>query len=516
MEPQGGSPTGQADGSPQAAFDGSGCRECCSCSDRGSESFESAWRRRLQKLVEVVAKATSLRPWESRSRNLSVERVELDIRAVHFIGGPKVCRWHSSVRADLDRSVDPVGFSDAEKQRNTFFYSMLASLLRQRALLVVRQVTGCNVLEAYWTLILQNEPVSKNRSMGLLNVKMNWPTFSNKMSQMQNVLKLEHAYSEYEKLEVVWMTIWRLQFSWGVLQGSSKVWLQLQANKATTYGKVREVILRYDTSTTRWSEQMVLGVDGVELAMARLQWRSTGLRRAKEKEVERESRRARMTAKAKARENRKEKVIVKANRKVVTRRASKVVLVTDPREKGRQMANSVKIVDAVDALPKTVGNSRYVQFLRATLDNHQMLAQLSSQLCRDLKVLLQVGASRRWHQGGQGQQGHQQAGQLHEIVLLGLLKTVQAIWFSIWQLVLLTMDQCVWWRWWQQLRQLPNWSEGKCWRDSRWLNAGNHTRLRGRYLSFSNDWWMQECRSVQRAPNYATHRAKQSQLKAWG
>lgn len=102
-----------------------------------------------------------------------------------------------------------------------------------------------------------------------------------------------------------------------------------------------------------------------------------------------------MTAKAKARENRKEKVIVKANRKVVTRRASKVVLVTDPREKGRQMANSVKIADAVDALPKTVGNSRYVQFLRAMLDNHQMLAQLSSQLCRDLKVLLQVGASRR-------------------------------------------------------------------------------------------------------------------------
>ena len=59
------------------------------------------------------------------------------------------------------------------------------------------------------------------------------------------------------------------------------------------------------------------------------------------------------------------------------------------------MANSVKIADAVDALPKTVGNSTYVQFLKTALDNHQMLAQLSSQLCRDLKVLLQVGASRR-------------------------------------------------------------------------------------------------------------------------
>eukprot|EP00435_Cladocopium_sp_Y103_P017140 s491_g4.t1 len=104
------------------------------------------------------------------------------------------------VRAHLDRTVDPVDFSDAEKQRNTFLYSLLSSLVRQRALLVVRQVTGCNGLEAYRTLIQQNEPISKNRSMGLLNLIMNWPTFSNKMSLMQNVLKLEHAYAEYEKL----------------------------------------------------------------------------------------------------------------------------------------------------------------------------------------------------------------------------------------------------------------------------------------------------------------------------
>ena len=31
--------------------------------------------------------------------------------------------------------------------------------------------------------------------------------------------------------------------------GQLKVWLQLQVNEATTYGKVREMILRYDTST---------------------------------------------------------------------------------------------------------------------------------------------------------------------------------------------------------------------------------------------------------------------------
>ena len=78
-----------------------------------------------------------------------------------------------NMRSHLDREVDPVDFSESEKQRNTFLYSLLSSLVRQRALLVVRQTTGNNGLEAYRTLIQQNEPISKNRSMGLLNVIMN-------------------------------------------------------------------------------------------------------------------------------------------------------------------------------------------------------------------------------------------------------------------------------------------------------------------------------------------------------
>lgn len=90
------------------------------------------------------------------------------------------------LREHPERPIDPVDFNDMEKQRNTFFYSLLSSLLGQRALLVVRQVSGCNGLEAYRTLIQQNEPVSKNRSMGLLNVIMNWPAFSGKLSLMQH------------------------------------------------------------------------------------------------------------------------------------------------------------------------------------------------------------------------------------------------------------------------------------------------------------------------------------------
>ena len=165
------------------------------------------------------------------------------------------------IRSNLNTTVDPVDFSDSEKQRNSFFYSLLSSLLRQRPLLVVRQVSGSNGFEAYRLLIQQNEPLSKNRSMGLLNVIMNWPTFSGKMSYMQQILKLEHAYAEYEKLGTRLNDDLKTAVLMRSITGQLKTWLQLQVSETTTYAKVREMIMAYDASTTRWSEQMVLGID---------------------------------------------------------------------------------------------------------------------------------------------------------------------------------------------------------------------------------------------------------------
>eukprot|EP00435_Cladocopium_sp_Y103_P032397 s251_g8.t1 len=165
------------------------------------------------------------------------------------------------VRNHLDRVVDPIDFSDQESQRNNFFYSLLSSLVRQRALMVVKQVSNSNGLEAYRVLIQQNEPLSKNRSMGLLNIIMNWPQFSGKMSFMQHILILEHAYAEYEKRGQKLNDDLKTAVLMRSVTGQLKTWLQLQVTETTTYSCVREMILLYDASTTKWSEQMVLGVD---------------------------------------------------------------------------------------------------------------------------------------------------------------------------------------------------------------------------------------------------------------
>ena len=128
-------------------------------------------------------------------------------------------------------------------------------------LLVVKQVAGCNGLEAYRTLIQQNEPVSKNRSMGFPNIIMNWPSFGGKQSLMQQVLKLEHAFNEYEKLGSRLNDDLETAILMRSVTGQLKVWLQLQVTESTTYSRVREMVIQYDVSTTKWSEQMVLGHD---------------------------------------------------------------------------------------------------------------------------------------------------------------------------------------------------------------------------------------------------------------
>ena len=71
---------------------------------------------------------------------------------------------------DRKNPLTEVGSSlmgDKEKSRSSFLYSLLAGLLKNRPLLVLRQVVDSNGLEAYRQLLSSLEPVSRNRSLGI-------------------------------------------------------------------------------------------------------------------------------------------------------------------------------------------------------------------------------------------------------------------------------------------------------------------------------------------------------------
>ena len=258
------------------------------------------------------------------------------------------------VRARLDQPIDTVDFSDSERQRNNFLYSLLSSLLRQRALLVVKQVSGQNGLEAYRLLVQQNEPASKNRSMGLLSVIMAWPSFTGKTSLMQQVLKLEHAYSEYEKLGSKLSDDLKTAVLMRSVTGQLKTWLQLQVNEGTTYAKVREMILMYDTSTTRWSEQMVLGSDAagsstdgpVPMEIDRVESKGKYKGGSKGKSKDKNGSKGKSKGKQKGKE-------VKGKGKLLTRKEQRVA----EKERERMSPNNVSTV-AVQGILLAIAGSR--------------------------------------------------------------------------------------------------------------------------------------------------------------
>ena len=91
-----------------------------------------------------------------------MERLQLGARATprKFVSDFK------DLRERPDRPVDPSLWGNREKQRSNFLYSILASLVRQRPLALIKQVKQANGLEAYRLLIKSLEPASKNRSLG--------------------------------------------------------------------------------------------------------------------------------------------------------------------------------------------------------------------------------------------------------------------------------------------------------------------------------------------------------------
>ena len=150
---------------------------------------------------------------------------------------------------------------DKERQRGTFLYGLLSGVLKQRPLMLLKQVQNSNGFEAYRQLVVANEPQNKNRSMSLLSTIMSWPQFNNKSSLLSQIMRLDGAFMEYERLGSKLNDELKAAILLRCVTGQLKTWLQLQVSETTTYNSVREHVLSYERSTSKWTEQMVLGND---------------------------------------------------------------------------------------------------------------------------------------------------------------------------------------------------------------------------------------------------------------
>ena len=216
------------------------------------ETDEKAWYKLLPKPSNFDPKnrEEEISQWRDWSWSFKQYLASLDPK---FVGEIK------TIRENVTTEIDPSVQTDPELKRSSFLYGLLASLVRQRPLLVVKQTADSNGFEAFRKLIESCEPMNKNRAMSLLSIIMNWPQFNPKLSLLSQVLKLETAYGEYEKLGNKLADEIKAAVLLRCVTGQVKTWLQLQVNDKTTFLQLRELVLTYDQQTTKWSENMVLG-----------------------------------------------------------------------------------------------------------------------------------------------------------------------------------------------------------------------------------------------------------------
>ena len=144
------------------------------------------------------------------------------------------------IRKNSNAEVDMSIMDDSERKRCTFLYGLYASLLRQRPLMMLKKIEGSNGFEAFRQLVLSMEPVSRNRSLGILNAIMSWPQFSMKGgSVVAQLLKLEAAFREYERTtgEALQEEL-RFAVVFRCVTGQLKTWLQLQVQDGTSYAEL--------------------------------------------------------------------------------------------------------------------------------------------------------------------------------------------------------------------------------------------------------------------------------------
>lgn len=100
---------------------------------------------------------------------------------------------------DPSKALDMVVASADTRQRSANLYGLLASLVRNKALNLVKTVGGSNGYEALRQMILALRPNSNNRGLALLRAATSWPQFKMQNLIQEQLLKLEDVFEETRK-----------------------------------------------------------------------------------------------------------------------------------------------------------------------------------------------------------------------------------------------------------------------------------------------------------------------------
>ncbi|CAE7776825.1 GIP [Symbiodinium sp. CCMP2592] len=145
----------------------------------------------------------------------------------------------SSELRDYGRQQTAVTLSSLDegaKRRSRLLYGMLNGLLYERGRRLLRSVQDQNGFEAWRLLSKDLMPKTRNRVLALLRTINSWPSFAAQQGLAQQLLRLESAFEEYERLE----------------PGQLRQHANVVISDNSSYSDVRELVLRWDGANTKW------------------------------------------------------------------------------------------------------------------------------------------------------------------------------------------------------------------------------------------------------------------------
>ena len=182
--------------------------------------------------------------------------------------------YENEVKQVTDDPTKPLDLSSAStdtRGRAAKLYGLMSSLVRCRALAIVKAVPSGNGYEALRRLVLAMRPNTQSRGLAMLASLTGWGAFQMNKPLHAQLLKLEEGFEECRKTGV------QMPDELDENATYTRLWY-------TTYTTVREAILRWDRSQQKW-HTLLQGdsTDAVPMEIDRVEGRGHGKSKGKGK-----------------------------------------------------------------------------------------------------------------------------------------------------------------------------------------------------------------------------------------
>ena len=171
-------------------------------------------------------------------------------------------------KADIDlilkhpsNAIDMDTLEDDKQERSVFLYSFLSGLLKGRSLTILRNIGDSNGLEALRNLVQTFQPSSKSRSLAIMNSMMAWGAFDMRQALLPQILKLEDAFNELARVSDPSTDALKLAVLTRSLSGQLKTYVNVHLDEGADYETLRDAVLRFDRSNTKWTSAAIFGND---------------------------------------------------------------------------------------------------------------------------------------------------------------------------------------------------------------------------------------------------------------